>query len=77
MKKHSVSRKDINYYTATRPIHPNEDRVISVREAARLSSFDDWLILPENIIRGMRLIGNTVPPRLAKAVIEAAIRVLN
>ncbi len=60
-------------YTAVRPIHPNGNRVISVREAARLSSFDDWMLLPENILHGIRLIGNAVPPRLAKAVIEAVV----
>ncbi len=58
-------------YTAVRPIHPDGNRVISVREAARLSSFDDWMILPDNILNGIRLIGNAVPPRLAQAVIEA------
>ncbi len=58
-------------YTAVRPIHPDGNRVISVREAARLSSFDDWMVLPENILNGIRLIGNAVPPRLAQAVIEA------
>lgn len=48
--------------------HPEQDRPISLREAAALQSFqDDYVFLPEGKLElGARLIGNAVPPRLAR-----------
>ncbi len=51
-----------------RYIHPNQNRVISLREAARLHSIpDEWAFagLPTQIARQ---IGNSVPPRLGRAI---------
>ncbi|HEY9849111.1 MAG TPA: DNA (cytosine-5-)-methyltransferase [Leptolyngbyaceae cyanobacterium] len=55
-------------HTAPRPIHPEYPRVITVREAARLSSFPDWFQFSPTKWRGHRQIGNAVPPLLALAV---------
>lgn len=62
---------DKGRHTAARPIHPTHARVLTVREAARLSSFPDWFRFHRRIWRGMRQVGNAVPPLLALAVGEA------
>jgi DNA (cytosine-5)-methyltransferase 1 len=50
-------------------IHPTEDRLFSVREAARIQSFPDSYRFPSITSAGIasmyRCIGNAVPPRLA------------
>lgn len=58
-------------YTSPRPIHPYHDRVISVREAARLHSFPDWFRFHRTKWHGFRQVGNSVPPLLARALGEA------
>lgn len=55
-------------FSAARPIHPIEPRVITVREAARLHSFPDWFRFHTTNWHGHRQIGNAVPPLLARAV---------
>ncbi|MDY6785460.1 MAG: DNA cytosine methyltransferase [Cyanobacteriota bacterium] len=55
-------------HTAARPLHPQCDRVISVREAARLHSFPDWFRLHVTKWHGFREVGNAVPPLLARAI---------
>lgn len=55
-------------YTAARQIHPSLPRCITVREAARLHSFPDWVQFDPTIWRGFRQVGNAVPPLLARAV---------
>lgn len=60
-----------------RYIHPEQHRVISLREAARLHSIpDDWRFvgLPTQVARQ---IGNSVPPQLGRAVALACMRQLN
>jgi len=51
--------------TACRPLHPVEQRVITVREAARLGSFPDDFWLPDGKAPAHMIIGNSVPPLLA------------
>lgn len=57
-------------FTAPRPIHPDQPRCITVREAARLHSYPDWFRFHSTKWHGFRQIGNSVPPLLARAVAE-------
>jgi len=59
---------DRGSYSAPRPIHYEHDRVISVREAARLHGFPDWFRPTAAKWHGFRQVGNAVPPPLARAV---------
>jgi DNA (cytosine-5)-methyltransferase 1 len=54
-------------------LHPSEDRPITVREAARLQSFQDGFRFPEGqtLTSVGRQIGNAMPPRLALAMARA------
>lgn len=56
-------------FTPLRPVHYAYDRVISVRESARLQGFSDHFIWPDRIprLQQYRQVGNAVPPPLAKA----------
>ena len=49
-------------------IHPEEPRVITVREAARLQTFPDEWVFAGTATAQYRLTGNAVPVALAKAV---------
>lgn len=66
---------DRGKHTAPRPIHPEKPRCITVREAARLHSFPDWFQFHETRWHAFRQIGNSVPPRLARAVAKAVLDV--
>ena len=57
--------------TACRPVHPYEPRVVTPREAARLSGFRDDFSLSSNIAQAIADVGNAVPPPLARAVARA------
>lgn len=59
---------DRGAFTSPRPIHPHSPRCITVREAARLHSYPDWFRFHATKWHGFRQIGNSVPPRLARAV---------
>jgi DNA (cytosine-5)-methyltransferase 1 len=63
-------------FMAPRPIHPVRDRCITVREAARLHSFPDWFQFHSTKWHGFRQIGNSVPPRLVRAVAESLRRAI-
>ncbi len=67
---------DRGAFSAPRPIHPAEPRVITVREAARLHSFPDWFRFHTTNWHGHRQIGNSVPPRLARAGAASLLEVL-
>lgn len=49
-------------------VHPNIDRVISVREASRLQSFKDNYYFYGNKTDLLKQVGNAVPPILAKEI---------
>lgn len=49
-------------------IHPEQNRTLTVREAARLQTFPDWFRFAGPPSAAFKQIGNAVPPRLGKAV---------
>jgi DNA (cytosine-5)-methyltransferase 1 len=51
-------------------LHPTQDRVLTVREAARLQSIPDRVQFVENLSVSYRMVGNAVPPLLAKGILE-------
>lgn len=67
---------DRGSHTSPRPIHPTENRVITVREAARLHGFPDWFRFHSTNWHGHRQVGNSVPPPLARAAGAALMETL-
>jgi len=53
--------------------HPEFDRAITVREAARLQGFPDSFVFEAGVWEGARQVGNAVPPPVAKAIGERII----
>ena len=51
-------------------VHPTRDRVITVREAARLQSIPDHVEFLDSLVTNYRLIGNAVPPLLGKGILK-------
>lgn len=47
--------------------HPTDDRVITIREAARLQSFSDDFVFEGTYIQKSHQVGNAVPPGLSSA----------
>jgi DNA (cytosine-5)-methyltransferase 1 len=60
---------DMGSYQSVRPIHPDEPRVITVREAARLQGFPDRHLFHPTIWHSFRMIGNSVSPVIASEVL--------
>lgn len=54
-------------FTRGRFGHPVEDRSVTLREGARLQGFPDEFVFLGNREEGARMIGNAVPPPLARA----------
>jgi DNA (cytosine-5)-methyltransferase 1 len=61
----------------SRVIHPEQDRVISVRESARAQGFPDMTVFSGTLSEQYRQIGNAVPPPLAAAVGKEVLKALN
>lgn len=47
--------------------HPTDDRVITIREAARLQSFSDAFVFEGSYLQKAGQVGNAVPPALSSA----------
>lgn len=62
---------DRGSYQSVRPIHPDEPRVITVREAARLQGFPDAHRFHPTLWHSFRMIGNSVSPFVAQAIFSA------
>ena len=61
---------DRGSYQSVRPIHPEHDRVITVREAARLQGFPDYHLFHPTAWHSFRMIGNSVSPFVAQAIFK-------
>jgi DNA (cytosine-5)-methyltransferase 1 len=62
---------DRGSYQSVRPIHPILNRVITVREGARLQGFPDYHVFHPTVWHSFRMIGNSVSPIMAEAVFSA------
>jgi DNA (cytosine-5)-methyltransferase 1 len=49
-------------------IHPYEDRLLTVREGARIQSFPDYMVFEGNLGSQQQQIGNAVPPLLGYVI---------
>jgi DNA (cytosine-5)-methyltransferase 1 len=70
------TREGKGSHTAVRPIHYEYDRVITVREGARLMGYPDWMEFHKAKWHGMRLVGNGVPSHLGAAVARSIMDLL-
>ncbi|WP_162427870.1 DNA cytosine methyltransferase [Pontibacter pudoricolor] len=57
-------------------LHPEEVRGFSVREAARIQGFRDSFVFSGKVNQQFKMIGNAVPPPMAKGVADLIRRVL-
>lgn len=63
-------------HQAVRPLHPEEGRVITVREAARLQGFPDWFTFHPTKWHSFRMIGNSVSPIVSHKILAVIYDVL-
>ncbi|EPW8621787.1 DNA cytosine methyltransferase [Enterobacter kobei] len=68
---------DKGSHQAVRPLHPEEGRVITVREAARLQGFPDWFVFHHTKWHSFRMIGNSVSPLMSKHIMGEIYDALN
>lgn len=61
---------DHGSFQSVRPIHPSKHRVITVREAARLQGFPDRFRFHPTTWHSFRMIGNSVNPIIASALLS-------
>lgn len=62
---------DRGSYQSVRPLHPEENRVITVREGARLQGFPDSHRFHPTVWHSFRMIGNSVSPIMSNALFRA------
>jgi DNA (cytosine-5)-methyltransferase 1 len=60
---------DRGAHQSVRPIHPDENRVITAREAARLQGFPDDFTFHPTVWHSFRMIGNSVCPMVSHAIL--------
>ena len=58
-------------------IHPEHNRAVSIREAARLQTFPDSFVFEGTKDAQYQQVGNAVPPILAKAIAEKLAKLLD
>ncbi len=58
-------------------IHPEQNRTLTVREAARIQTFPDWFRFAGPPSAAFKQIGNAVPPRLGFAIGSAVVAALS
>ena len=63
--------------TCGRFLHPEEDRLLTPRECARIQSFPDYFRFKGGLVTQYYLVGNAVPPNLGRAAASAVARVLS
>lgn len=61
---------------SNRCIHPIQDRALSLREGARLQSFDDTFTFAGNRTQIAKQIGNAVPPLLGRVFADEIAKIL-
>lgn len=61
---------DKGSFQAVRPIHFDQPRVITPREAARIQGFPDWFQFDKTIWHSFRQIGNSVSPLVAEGMLR-------
>lgn len=65
---------DKGSHQAVRPLHPEQGRVITVREAARLQGFPDWFTFHPTKWHSFRMIGNSVSPIVSKFLLDVMLK---
>ena len=70
------SESEHGSFTAPRPVHPEEPRCITAREAARLHGYPDWFQFYPGKWHAYRQIGNSVCPPVARALGRQLMRAL-
>lgn len=68
---------DRGSFQSARPIHYFSNRVISVREAARIQGFPDWFTFHPTKWHSHRMIGNSVSPVFSEAILSPITRALD
>ena len=58
-------------------LHPEQDRAITIREAARLQTFEDWFVFPDEFHSAERLVGNAVPPEFMAVLVDHMAEVIS
>ena len=75
-KASNTLRTSLQNASKGRYIHPEQDRVISLREAARLHSIPDSFAFEGLPTQIARQIGNSVPPGLGRVVAREVLKIL-